>query len=163
MVRTQWVSTHDIRRGEIPFKNQILAANHEYMRKMLSEVLGTSQFEVGLPNNSIVIAAENLTQIAFENVLRLYMAKSSTSTSLYQHYIKGDRYFCGHFLPDNLIADGRLPYLMDTPSTKSYEHDESVSPNILFHNDVCTPQQYIKISKNSFLAFVIVSHFLKEK
>ena len=163
MVRTQWVSTHDIRRGEIPFKNQILAANHEYMRKMLSEVLGTSQFEVGLPDNSIVIAAEDLTQISFENVLRLYMAKSSTSTSLYQHYIKGDRYFCGHFLPNNLIANGRLPYLMDTPSTKSDEHDISISPDILFHDGICTPQKYLKIKNNSFLAFGMVSQFLREK
>ena len=129
MVRTPRISTHDINRGEIPFKDQILATNHNYMRRMLAGTIGTSQFEVeGLPDNSIVVAAENLKQIPFENVLRVYMAKSSTSTSLYQHFIKGGREFCGHTLPDNLIANGQLPYIMDTPSTKSDEHDESVSP-----------------------------------
>ena len=88
MVRTQQISTHDINRGEIPLKDQILAENHNYMRKMLSGALGTSQFEIeGLEDNSNIIAAENLTQIPFENVLRAYMAKSTTSTSLYQHYI----------------------------------------------------------------------------
>src|SRR3989344_5857037 len=71
MVRTQRISTHDINRGEIPFKDQILATNHNHMRRMLSSALGTSQFDVeGLPDNSIVVAAENLTQIPFENVLR---------------------------------------------------------------------------------------------
>ena len=164
MVRTQRISTHDINRGEIPFKDQILAANHNYMRKMLSGALGTSQFDLeGLPDNSVVVAAENLIQIPFENVLRAYMAKSSTSTSLYQHYIRGDRKFCGHFLPNNLIANGPLPYVMDTPSTKSEEHDESVSPEELFKNGICTTQQYAQIRNSSIFAFGMVSQFLREK
>ncbi len=164
MVRTQRISTHDINRGEIPFKDQILATNHNYMRRMLSSAIGTSQFDVeGLPDNSIVVAAENLIQIPFENVLRAYMAKSSTSTSLYQHFIKGGREFCGHFFPDNLIANGLLPYVIDTPSTKSEEHDESVSSEQLFQNGVCTPQQYAQIRNSSIFAFGMVSQFLREK
>ena len=164
MVRTQRISTHDINRGEIPFKDQILAINHNYMRRMLSSALGTSQFEVeGLTDNSIVVAAENLTQIPFENVLRAYMAKSSTSTSLYQHFINGGRKFCGHILPDNLIPNGPLPYIMDTPSTKSEEHDESVSPEKLLEAGICTPHQYAQIRNSSIFAFGIVSLFLKEK
>src|SRR3990167_5328897 len=164
MIRTQRISTHDINRGEIPFKDQILAVNHNYMRRMLSCALGTSQFEVeGLTDNSIVVAAENLTQIPFENVLRAYMAKSSTSTSLYQHFINGGRKFCGHILPDNLIPNGPLPYIMNTPSTKSEEHDESVSPEKLFEAGTCTPHQYAQIRNSSIFAFGIVSLFLKEK
>ena len=46
MIRTQRISTHDINRGEIPFKDQILAANHNYMRRLVEPVIGTSQFEV---------------------------------------------------------------------------------------------------------------------
>jgi phosphoribosylaminoimidazole-succinocarboxamide synthase len=34
-----------------------------------------------------VIPAENLELVMLENVLRRYMAKSSTSTSLYQHWL----------------------------------------------------------------------------
>jgi phosphoribosylaminoimidazole-succinocarboxamide synthase len=161
MVRTQRISTHDINRGEIPFKDQILATNHNYMRKMLSIAIGTSQLEVeGLDDNSNVIAAENLTQIPFENVLRAYMAESSTETSLFQHYIKGERIFCGHILPNNLIANGVLPYVMDTPSTKSDEHDESVSSAQLFKQGVCTPEQYTQIRNSSIYAFGMVSQFL---
>jgi phosphoribosylaminoimidazole-succinocarboxamide synthase len=164
MVRTQRISTHDITRGEIPFKDQILAENHNYMRRMLSSAIGTSQLEVnGLPDNSAVIGAENLTQIPFENVLRAYMAKSSTSTSLYQHFIKGEREFCGHRLPDNLIPNGVLPYVMDTPSTKSDEHDESVSEAQLYKLGVCTPQQYAQIRNSSLFAFGMISQFLRDK
>ncbi|MBS3081038.1 phosphoribosylaminoimidazolesuccinocarboxamide synthase [Candidatus Pacearchaeota archaeon] len=164
MIRTQRISTHDINRGEIPFKDQILATNHNYMRRMLSSAIGTSQFEVdGLRDSSIVVAAENLTQIPFENVLRAYMAKSSTSTSLYQHFIKGGREFCGHALPDNLITNGPLPYIMDTPSTKSEEHDESISPEKLFKMGICTLQQYVQIRNSSVFAFGMVSQFLRER
>lgn len=164
MIRTQRISTHDINRGEIPFKDQILAANHNYMRRMLTDAIGTSQFEIeDLPDNSIVVAAENLTQIPFENVLRAYMAKSSTSTSLYQQFMKGTRNFCGHLLPDDLVANGPLPYVMDTPSTKSEEHDESVSPNKLFEIGICTPQQYVQIRNSSIFAFGIASQFLRER
>src|SRR3989344_1431534 len=164
MVRTQRISTHDINRGEIPFKDQILATNHNFMRRMLSPAIGTSQFEVqGLQDNSIVVVAENLRQIPFENVLRAYMAKSTTSTSLYQHFLRGDRDFCGHKLPDTLVTNGLLPYVMDTPSTKSEEHDESISPERLFEMAICTSQQYTQIRNSSLFAFGIVSQFLRER
>jgi len=134
------------------------------MRKMLESALGTSQFEVdGLADNSVVIAAENLQQISFENVLRAYMAKSSTSTSLYQHFIRGEIEFCGHKLPNNLFSNGPLPYVMDTPSTKSDEHDVSVSPAQLFEMDICTPEQYTQIKNSSLVAFGMVSQFLRQK
>ena len=164
MVRTPRISTHDINRGEIPFKDQLLAINHNYMRRNLIPALGTSQFDIeGLSDNSIVIAAENLEQIPFENVLRAYMAESTTSTSLFTHYMNGSRDFCGHKLPDNLIANGRLRYIMDTPSTKSDEHDESISPQELFDRRICTLDKYNQIRNSSIFSFGIVSEILRNK
>jgi phosphoribosylaminoimidazole-succinocarboxamide synthase len=164
MVRTDRISTHDINRGSIPFKDQILATNHNYMRRMLAPAIGTSQIDVpGLEDNAVVIAAENLEQFGFENVLRAYMAKSSTSTSLYQHYIKGERLFCGHKLPKGLIANGPLPYVMDTPSTKSEEHDESLSPEEMFIRGIVTANDYAQVRNGSLFAFGMVSQFLGQK
>ena len=163
MVRTARISTHDISRGEIPFKDQILALNHNYMRKLVAWALGTSQLEVpGLEDNSIVIVAENLDSVMLENVMRAYNAKSSTSTSLYQHYIRGDREFCGHKLPDNLIPNGPLPYVMDTPSTKA-EVDESISQDELINRSVCTENEYSEIRNSSLVAFGICSEFLRQR
>jgi len=164
MVRTSRISTHDKSRGEIPFKDQVLAANHNFMRRLLTPVIGTSQIDIpGMPDNSIVIVAEDLQQISFENVLRAYMAETSTSTSLYMHYINGDRTYCGHALPDNLVPNGILPYVMDTPSTKSDEHDESVEPGFLFDHNICTPGQYKQIRNSSIFGFGMISNFLREK
>src|SRR3989344_7329065 len=133
MVRTDRISTHDINRGEIPFKDQILAVNHHAMRRLTQHVLGTSQFNVnGLSDTSVVIAAENLQTLPIEMVLRAYMAKSTTSTTLYQAWKKGETRFCGHPIGRNLLPNGRLPYVMDTPSTKSDEHDQSVPPTFFF-------------------------------
>ena len=163
MVRTQRISTHDVQRGEIPFKDQILAMNHNHMRRMLMSVIGTSQYNVNLPDSSVVIAAENLDQIPFENVLRAYIARSSTSTSLYVHYMNGKREFCGHKIPEGIFPNGPLPYVMDTPSTKSDEHDESVSPYHLFGVGICTPEQYAQIRNASLFAFGMVHQFLYPK
>jgi phosphoribosylaminoimidazole-succinocarboxamide synthase len=164
MVRTERISTHDVNRGSIAFKDQILAANHNYMRRMLTPFIGTSQIEIpGLADNAVVIAAEELEQLGFENVLRAYMAKSSTATSLYQHFKRGDRVFCGHRLPDGLIVNGPLPYVMDTPSTKSEEHDESLAPEEMFQRGICTPEQYVPARNGALAAFGAISEFLARR
>jgi phosphoribosylaminoimidazole-succinocarboxamide synthase len=163
MYRSNRVSTHDQHRGTIPFKDQVLALNHHLMLELVKGILGSSQFEIpDLIPNSTVIAAENLAPIQFENVLRLYMAESSTSTSLYQHWLSGEREFCGHKLPHNLSSNGKLPYLMDTPSTKA-KNDESVSPQYLFSHGICTEAEYIEIRNNSILAFGIMLEHDRKK
>lgn len=164
MVRTQRISTHDINRGEIPFKDQILAANHNYMRRLVEPAIGTSQFEVpGLADNDVVIAAENLRLIPVENIFRAYMAKSSTSTSLYQAWKRGDKTFAGHTIPEGLVANGPLPYVMDTPSTKSDEHDETLSPQEMIERGDVTADQYTQIRNSGLVAFGMAAQFLRGK
>ncbi len=164
MVRTQRISTHDINRGEIPFKDQILAANHNYMRRLVEPAIGTSQFDVpGLADNDVVIAAENLQPIAIENIFRAYMAKSSTSTSLYQSWKRGDRTFAGHVIPERLVPNGPLPYVMDTPSTKSDEHDMTLSPDELVRLGYVTEAQYTALRNSGLVAFGMAAQFLRTK
>lgn len=164
MIRTTRISTHDINRGEIPFKDQILALNHNFMRRLLAPYIGTSQIDVpGNEDYSVVIAAENLTQIPFENVIRAYMAKSTTSTSLFVHYMNGERNFAGHVLPEGLISNGKLPYVMDTPSTKSDLHDETLAPSKMFELGITTPEIYNNIRNSSLVAFGVASGFLANK
>lgn len=164
MVRTQRISTHDINRGEIPFKDQILAANHNYMRRLVEPAIGTSQFDVpGLEDSDVVIAAENLRLIPVENIFRAYNAVSSTSTSLYQAWKRGDKTFAGHSIPDGLVANGPLPYVMDTPSTKSEEHDVTQSPEEMIASGDITAEQYTAIRNSGLVAFGMASHFLRGK
>ena len=170
MYRNNRISTHDVNRGAIPFKDQVLATNHDHMLQLVEPVLGTSQFKVpGLQASSTVIPAENLKLIALENVLRLYNAESSTSTSLYQHWLKAKEEnkttlsYAGHEIDvEQLSVNGVLPYLMDTPSTKE-KVDRTIDPQYLFDNGVCTPAQYNQIRNSSMMAFGMVSQYLAER
>jgi phosphoribosylaminoimidazole-succinocarboxamide synthase len=166
MVRTERISTHDVTRGSIPFKDQILAENHNTMRKYLRDTLGTSQYDIpGLADNAVVIVAEDLQQLGVENVLRAYMCRSTTSTSLYQWYVHHGKRgrFAGHLMPEGLFTNGPLPYVMDTPSTKSDKNDETVDPDYLFDTGVCTPQQFRQIRNAGIYAFGQVTALMKSK
>jgi phosphoribosylaminoimidazole-succinocarboxamide synthase len=170
MFRNNRISTHDVNRGAIPFKDQVLAFNHDLMLRLVKPVLGSSQYEVrGLSPASTVIPAENLRLVKLENVLRFYMAESSTSTSLYQHWLvakeKGQDVlkYAGHELRvSELEPNGRLPYLMDTPSTKEAV-DRTIDASYLIENGVCTAEQYMQIRNSSLMAFGMVSLYLAQK
>jgi phosphoribosylaminoimidazole-succinocarboxamide synthase len=170
MFRNNRISTHDVNRGAIPFKDQVLALNHDHMHRLVKPVLGSSQFAVeGLLPSSTVIPAENLNLLMVENVLRLFMAESSTSTSLYQHWLsakeegKSVMNYAGHELDvASLEPNGRLPYLMDTPSTKEAV-DRTIDAAYLIENGVCTAGQYNQLRNASLMAFGMVTQYLAER
>ena len=170
MFRNNRISTHDVNRGAIPFKDQVLAFNHDHMHRLVKPILGSSQFEVdGLSPASTVIPAENLNLLKIENVLRLYMAESSTSTSLYQHWLAAKENgqtkmdYAGHQLDVTALEpNGRLPYLMDTPSTKE-EVDKTTAVDYLIQDGVCTEEQYAQIRNASLMAFGIVTQYLSRR
>ena len=170
MFRNNRISTHDVNRGAIPFKDQVLAFNHDHMLRLVKPVLGSSQFEVeGLSPASTVIPAENLNLLKVENVLRMYMAESSTSTSLYQHWLAARdegttvMNYAGHQLDvGSLEPNGVLPYLMDTPSTKE-KVDRTIDAAYLFENGICSEGQYAQIRNSSLMAFGMVSQYLSQK
>ena len=170
MFRNNRISTHDVNRGAIPFKDQVLAFNHDHMLQIVKHVLGSSQFEVsGLEPSSTVIPAENLNLVMLENVLRMYMAESSTETSLYQHWLKAKEagksefdYAGHHLVADELQPNGVLPYLMDTPSTKD-KVDRTIDAATLIKEGVCSSAQYDQIRNSSIMAFGMISQYLSSK
>ncbi len=167
MFRNSRISTHDVNRGVIPFKDQVLAFNHDHMLNLVKRVVGSAQFEVaGLQPSSTVIPAENLRLIMLENVLRMYNAESSTETSLYQHWLaaqqRGDQrlIYAGHkLLVAELSANGVLPYLLDTPSTKD-KIDKTTDARALIAAGICSAGQYAEIRNASMMAFGMVSQYL---
>lgn len=170
MFRNNRISTHDVNRGAIPFKDQVLAFNHHHMLGLVKAVLGSSQFEVeGLLPSATVIPAENLQLVSLENVLRMYMAESSTSTSLYQHWLQAKQagesvlQYAGHELNvAELVPNGLLPYVMDTPSTKE-EVDRTIDAQYLVDEGICTQGQYNQIRNSSLMAFGMISQYLSER
>ena len=56
MFRNNRISTHDVNRGAIPFKDQVLAFNHDHMLQLVKHVLGsrnsTSTDSIPAPRSS---------------------------------------------------------------------------------------------------------------
>lgn len=155
------ISTHDKFKGVVPFKDQITSELSNYMFDLIKGTLPNSQIAA----QGIVAVAEQCQPMDFEMVLRKYMAKSGTKTSLYHNYVDlGKREFCGHKLPEGLVANGKLPYIMDTPSTKAKKggHDESVSPQYLFDQSIVTPEDYAIVRNASIEAFGMGEAFLTQ-
>lgn len=165
LVATDQISTHDMVRGAIPFRGQILTAISNEMLKITSRYLPNAQLFA--PADSAVVIAENCTPFMFEMVWRTHMCKSSTETSLYHHYVVlGAREFCGHLLPEGLTTNGPLPYMMDTPSTKESgegEHDVSVSPGRLYQEGVVTPTDYGWVAYMTGSAYALGQKMFGEK
>lgn len=164
LVRTERISTHDISRGVIPFKDQYLALNHNFMRSLLEPHMPHAQLDCGLSDLSVVSMCENVHRLPIENVIRAYMAETTTSTSIYQHWLKDPNgTFCGIPLGKYKLApNGKLPYPMVTPSTKN-EKDRSVTIEELFEPGAFEPYQWDSVRNTSLAAFGVVSSYLLTK
>ena len=66
-----------------------------------------------MPDPNVLECVE-CTPILVEMVVRAY-ATGTTSTSLWTHYERGVRDFCGHKLPDGLKKHQKLPAPILTP------------------------------------------------
>ena len=82
----------------------------------------------GLAMFANVLVAAECTPLPVEMIVRAYLT-GTTSTSIWVHYERGDREFCGHSLRDGLRKHQRLPQPLLTPSTKAAHggHDISAS------------------------------------
>jgi phosphoribosylaminoimidazole-succinocarboxamide synthase len=116
-----------------------------------------------------VIVAENTKPPEYENVLRAYMAKTNTSTSLYQAWLKAKNdsltnfeYSGRTFTTDDLYPNCKLPEIIDTPSTKAGD-DITKSPQWFFDNGIITEGSYLYTKESSIKAFNIVSEYLKSR
>ena len=162
LLTTDNLSAYDDVKGVVPFKAQILNALSNHMERLVTGILPSSQLST--PGSRVVLA-ENCIPIDMEMVLRRYMAKSKTETSLYHAYVNlGKREFCGHEFPEGLVANSKLPSLVDTPSTKDREggHDISVTPNFLIENGLVSQEDYDFVMAKSSEAFRRGEEYLEE-
>ena len=74
------------------------------------------------PNLTVM---RRVTPLPFEMVVREYMSRSKTTTSLWHAYQRGERRFCGHELPEGLGANAQLPEPILTPTHVKNKHERS--------------------------------------
>ena len=129
LVTTDRISAFDRVLGTLPFKGQILNQLSAWWFEQTKDVAPNHLRGVPDPSVSVAIECEPL---PVEWVMRAY-ATGVTSTSLWTHYARGEREFCGHALPEGLKKNEPLPEAILTPSTKAEKggHDESVSRDVV--------------------------------
>jgi len=125
IVVTDRISAFDRGLGVLPLKGQLLNHVARWWFEKTAHLVPNHVIEVPDPN---VMVARECTPLPVEMVLRSYLT-GTTSTSIWVHYEKGERSFCGHQLPDGLAKHQKLPTSIITPSTKAAHghHDVSAS------------------------------------
>jgi phosphoribosylaminoimidazole-succinocarboxamide synthase len=89
-------------------------------------------------------------------VVRGYLTGSSP-TSLWTHYAKGSREYCGHRLPDGMCQHQKLAQPLITPTTKAGagEHDEPISAAQVVARGLCTADEFDQMSDLSLELFAL--------
>ena len=125
IVVTDRISAFDVVLGTIPFKGQVLNQIAAYWFESTRQI--ASNHVLSVPDPTVMIAAE-CELLPVEFVMRAYLT-GVTTTSIWYHYERGSRLFCGHKLPDGMRKSQKLDKPILTPSTKAAkgDHDRSVS------------------------------------
>jgi len=117
------ISAFDRVLGAIPFKGQVL---NRMAGWWFERTRGSApNHMVGMPDPNVLQCVE-CTPVLVEMVVRAY-ATGTTSTSLWTHYERGVRVFCGHRLPEGLKKHQKLPEPIVTPTTKAPKGEHDVS------------------------------------
>jgi phosphoribosylaminoimidazole-succinocarboxamide synthase len=140
IVVTDRISAFDRVLGTVPFKGQVLNRLAAWWFARTAAVAPNHVVRVPDPN---VLECVECTPILVEMVVRAY-ATGTTSTSLWTHYARGARVFCGHRLPEGLKKHERLPQPIITPTTKAPkgEHDVSGSREEILATGQVTAQDF---------------------
>ena len=125
IVVTDRISAFDRIIGTLPLKGQLLTTCANWWFEHTRDV--APNHLLSMPDPNVMIVRECRT-LPVEMVVRAYLT-GSTSTSIWVHYEKGERTFCGHKLPNGMRKHERLPKPLLTPSTKAHDgaHDVSAS------------------------------------
>ena len=125
LVSTDRISAFDRVLGTLPLKGQVLNLLAAHWFEATKHFVPNHVLSVPDPN---VLEARECAPLPVEMVVRAYIT-GVTSTSIWTHYARGERVFCGHRLPDGLSKNDRLPAPILTPSTKAPKggHDVSAS------------------------------------
>jgi phosphoribosylaminoimidazole-succinocarboxamide synthase len=123
IVVTDRISAFDQILGTVPFKGQVLNRLAAWWFERTKAV--APNHALGAPDPNVLECVE-CTPILVEMVMRAY-ATGTTSTSLWTHYERGSRMFCGHRLPEGLRKHQALPEPILTPTTKAPKGQHDVS------------------------------------
>ncbi|KAI8107849.1 hypothetical protein M9435_002876 [Picochlorum sp. BPE23] len=125
IVTTDRQSAFDRHLASIPFKGQVLNETSAWWMRKTTHIIPNALIDVPDPNISVM---QKCTVFPVEFVCRGFMT-GSTETSLWTHYNRGEREYCGNVFPDGMKKNEQLSHNVLTPTTKAADHDVPISPD----------------------------------
>ncbi|MFH1132389.1 MAG: phosphoribosylaminoimidazolesuccinocarboxamide synthase, partial [Pseudomonadota bacterium] len=145
IVVTDRVSAFDVVLGTVPFKGQVLNGLSNFWFEETGHLVPNHLLETPDP---VVTVVEQCQVIPVEMVVRAYLTGSSP-TSIWTHYNKGERVYCGHRLREGLKKHEALEKSIITPTTKAShgDHDTPISAQEIVNQEICTAEEFDQMSE----------------
>lgn len=153
IITTDRISAFDRVLGTLPFKGQVLNRVAAFWFEKTKDEIPNHMLGTPDPQVMEVLDCEPL---PVEMVVRAYVT-GSTSTSIWTHYQKGARLFCGNPLPDGMHKHQKLEKPILTPSTKAEkgDHDLSVSQDEILKMGRVSARDFDEIAEMSLNLFAL--------
>lgn len=149
LITTDRQSAFDRILAAIPFKGQVLNQVSAFWFDTTKDIVANHLISTPDPN---VTVAKKCTVFPIEFVVRGYIT-GSTDTSAWTLYNKGERVICGNTLPDGMVKNQKFNQPILTPTTKSDEHDESISAEEIVTRDIIDAATWRKLADLAFALF----------
>jgi phosphoribosylaminoimidazole-succinocarboxamide synthase len=149
LISTDRQSAFDRNLAIIPFKGQVLTQTSAFWFDKTRDIIPNHIIAVPDPN---VIVGKNLNVFSVEVIVRGYIT-GVTGTSAWTAYRKGERNFCGSILPEGLQKNQKFNKPIITPTTKSEEHDEQISPEEIVKRKLMTQEQWNYLAEKALKLF----------
>ena len=132
LIATDRHSSFDRIIAHIPFKGEVLTQVSNFWFEKTKDIVPNHVLAVPDPQ---VVVTKRYDVIPIEVVVRGYIT-GTTNTSLWWHYKEGKRDFGNFTLPDGMKKNQKLERPVFTPSTKSDEHDITMSPEEIIEKGI---------------------------
>lgn len=147
MIQTNRQSAFDRHICEIPGKGNVLTSASAWWFNKTKSIVDNHY--VYSKDNMMIV--KKCKPFKIEVVVRGYIT-GSTSTSLWTHYQKGVRNYCGIQFPDGLIKNQKLECNVVTPTTKG-EVDELITEQEIVEKNYMTQNQWNFIKEKALELF----------
>lgn len=149
LVTTDRQSAFDRVLASVPFKGQVLNKISEFWFNNTKDIVKNHMIAVPDGNVMVVKPAK---VFPVEVIVRDFLT-GSTDTSVWINYKNGVRDFCGIKLPDGLKKNHQFEKPILTPTTKSDEHDKSISAKEIIEDGLVEKEKWDKIADYAIKIF----------
>ncbi|HMB01856.1 MAG TPA: phosphoribosylaminoimidazolesuccinocarboxamide synthase [Spirochaetota bacterium] len=149
LITTDRQSAFDRNLAMIPFKGQVLTETSNFWFEQVKDIVPNHVLDLPDPN---VVVAQKCKIFPIEFVVRGFLT-GVTSTAVWTAYKNGEREFCGNHLPDNMVKNQHFEQPIITPTTKSDEHDEKITPQEIIEKNLMTAAEWEETSQLALSIF----------